>query len=153
MLVLQIHLMVSPIFSTNFSQIEQWKKKTNFLLVKNSCFSQLTNWKQNHDQCCQIKNFKKDQTFALNDQICDQIHNSRKYQRLSKKQVIFIHFFLNVPIIRCLFDTHKENINSKNALNFAQSRDLLIDYSKTNHAKKKHTKLWIKTRMLNQLHK
>ena len=27
-----------PIFSTNFFQLEQLKKKTNFLLVQNSCF-------------------------------------------------------------------------------------------------------------------
>ena len=33
-------ILFSPIFSTNFSQFEQLKKKTNFLLVQNSFFSQ-----------------------------------------------------------------------------------------------------------------
>ena len=31
-------ILFSPIFSTKFSQLEQLKKKTNFLLVKNSAF-------------------------------------------------------------------------------------------------------------------
>ena len=39
---------VSPIFPMNFSQFEPLKKKTNFLLVKDS-FSQCSSWKRHHN--------------------------------------------------------------------------------------------------------
>ena len=37
-------------FFTNFSQFEQLKKKTNFLLVQNRFFSQFASWKRNHNK-------------------------------------------------------------------------------------------------------
>ena len=45
----RIHQMYSPICFTNFSQAEQLKKKTNFLLVQNSFFS-VCSWKRNHNK-------------------------------------------------------------------------------------------------------
>ena len=42
--------MLSPICFTNFSQFEQLKKKTNFLLVQTSFFSQFASSKTNHNK-------------------------------------------------------------------------------------------------------
>ena len=44
------HQFNSPILATNFSQFEQLKKKTKFLLVQNRCFSQFASWKRNHNK-------------------------------------------------------------------------------------------------------
>jgi hypothetical protein len=45
------HQLFYPILSTNFSQFEQLKMKTNFLLVQNRFFfSHFSNWKRNHNK-------------------------------------------------------------------------------------------------------
>ena len=44
------HQFVSLIFFTNFSQFEQLKKKTNFLLVQNWGVFQFATWKRNHNK-------------------------------------------------------------------------------------------------------
>ena len=51
------HQFVSLFVFTKFSQFEQLKKKTNFLLVQNSFFSQFASWKRNHNKYS-LKNFK-----------------------------------------------------------------------------------------------
>ena len=44
------HQFDTPIWSTNVSQFEQLKRKTNFLLVQNRIFSQFASWKRNHNK-------------------------------------------------------------------------------------------------------
>ena len=44
------HQFVSQIFSTNFSQFEQLKKKTIFYWSKTVFFSQFASWKRNHNK-------------------------------------------------------------------------------------------------------
>ena len=53
----------------SFMKIYYFYKKYCKFFIRRLTVS-LCGWRK---QCCQIQNFKKDQTFALNDQICDQI--------------------------------------------------------------------------------
>ena len=68
-------------------------------------------------QCCQIKNFKKDQTFSLNDQICDRIPNIAE---------------------KC----HKQPKLGPNASTFNSSNSTDKDYFHSAAVKTRNYKLW-----------